>query len=179
MSKLTEVLSRPATIILTSRVDARYLATLARFWTDKGNQLRSTSELVRLSVEAFAELLVVNNSAEFIQTQADAQEILERMGLDIKATNPRNMAKALQSEDFSLDSLTTTVRPDAGHQRTTKARPAGAGGSPIHSQALANLERVIADDLATRITDAQGRTEDFKSHMGITPKSSTEGGERK
>ena len=51
MSKLQSITSRPATISLSTRMDARHLATLARFWSDNGSIPSSTSELARPSQE--------------------------------------------------------------------------------------------------------------------------------
>ena len=79
--KLAETQSRPPTIHFTSRCDARHLATLALMWQTRGEMPRSNSELVRLSLETFVEILVTSGQAEFVPTQGEAQEILGSLGL--------------------------------------------------------------------------------------------------
>lgn len=166
MTKLSEVKSRLATITLTSRVDARYLATLALYWASVGETPSSISELVRLSMESFAELLTLSGKAEFPQTQEEAIAVLDRMSLKIQKLNPRNMANAMIADGISLDSLTTSLQPIAA---LTSSKIKGRG--PAHQMALANLESLMSKELQERVEDANGRTEEFKKSLGIIPES--------
>jgi len=170
MSKLSEVKNRLATLTLTSRVDARYLATLALYWASVGETPSSLSELVRLSMESFAELLTLNGKAEFPQTQEEAVAVLERMSLKVQKINPQNMAKAMIAEGVSLDSLTTSLQP-ASALTTPKVK----GRGPSHQVALANLESLMSRELQDRVEEANGRTEEFKKSLGIIPEVTQDG----
>ena len=177
MSKLSEVKNRPATLTLTSRVDARYLATLALYWNSVGETPSSISELIRLSMESFAELLTLSGKADFPQTQEEAIAVLDRMSLKVQKINPRNMATAMIAEGMSLDSLTTSLQPSAA--LTT---PKTKVSKPVHQVALANLEgRMMAnlenrmsEELQERMAESNERTEEFKKSLGIIPEQAKE-----
>lgn len=172
MGKLSNVKARKATIVFTSRCDARYLATLVNFWASVGENPRSASELVRLCTEAFAELLITNKRTEFVQTQEDAFEILERSGLmtkKMRSLNKKNLMDVMQAEDTSLDSLTQSVDPAASHKRTISKRPVAPDG-PEHQAVLGEVERMLDEDLKSRTQEAQNNTEEFKKGLGMIPK---------
>jgi len=96
--KLAETQSRPPTLAFTSRCDARHLATLALMWQGEGEMPRSVSELVRLSLETFVEILVSSNKCTFISTQGEAQEVLGGMGLLGKGILRQNLVRAISRE---------------------------------------------------------------------------------
>lgn len=102
--KLVETQSRIPTLHFTSRCDARHLATLALMWQERGEIPRSTSELVRLSLETFVEILVQNGQTTFVPTQSQAQEILGSIGLLGKNILKRNLVEAITKEG-NLSSL--------------------------------------------------------------------------
>lgn len=163
MSKLNQLSARPPTIILTSRVDARYLATLVQFWRGQGELPRSTSELVRLSLESFAEFLTLNNKAEFVQTHEAAFEILQNTGLMVKKINPKNVAKALISEGASM-SFTQPQPVDPIHSTQTKSKPISSS-NPELDLAKTRLNEALSEDLQSQVADANSRTEEFKKHI--------------
>lgn len=127
MSKLDQLNSRPPTLALSTRIDARHLATLARLWSQQGESPRSTSELVRLSLETFAEVLVTSGQVEFVQTQAEAQEVLGGMGLLGRSQLKRNLVEAIVREGNINDSISYSgnegVGKPLGHSRITKDDP--------------------------------------------------------
>ena len=96
--KLESMGGVPPTLAFTSRCDARHLATLASLWTQMGQHPRSTSELVRLSLETLSEMMVLANRVEFVQTQGEAQEILGSMGLIGKGLLRKNLVEAIVRE---------------------------------------------------------------------------------
>ena len=161
MSKLSQTLKRPATLVLTTRIDARYLATLALYWNSKGESPTSVSELARLCMESFSELLTVNNQVTFVPTQEEALEILDRMNLAVKRINPKNLALAMQTEGMSLDSLSTFLDPN----KVVKNTGIQTSG-PSHEMALAGLESRLLDQ---RVAEAQNRTKEFKDSLGMIP----------
>lgn len=164
MSKLTELKQRPATIAISSRLDMRYLATLAKFWHGKGERVNSISELTRLSIETLSELLVVNHQVEFISTHSDAVATLERLGLiskDGSRTNPKNFQQALIKEDLNFNSL-TTFQPLS--PPSTPSTPKSTNtNNPELTIAQATLENMINEDLTTRANQAKERTKEFKT----------------
>ena len=165
--KLTELLNRPATHVLTTRVDGRYLATLASFWYQRGERIRSSSELIRLSLEAFAELLVTNQQVEFVSTHSAAVDILDRLGMSTKeGTNKTALARALASEDssISLSSLTIAKNP---LQSTKIKGESFTQSNPSVQMAQTLLERSIEEELITRVIDANARSAEFRESLGI------------
>ncbi len=164
--KLNQVLKNPATVVLTSRVDLRQLATLAKFWNDQGERPKSTSELVRLCLESFSEFLVLTQKAEFVQTQSDAKAIMEGLGLRVKKFNPRNMAEALAREVDVFDRVINPAPPDEGHQRTVRERPVGKD-APELEQARRVMEGILDEADATRVREAKECTQEFKDAMKV------------
>lgn len=116
MSKLDQLNSRPPTLALSTRIDARHLATLARLWSQQGESPRSTSELVRLSLETFAEVLVTSGQVEFVQTQAEAQEVLGGMGLLGRSQLKRNLVEAIVREG----NINEALSPAQNSQSTSR-----------------------------------------------------------
>ena len=172
MSKLNEIKSRPATIVFTSRCDARYLATLLNFWTDSGEKIGSASELVRLSIESFAEFLAHNGKTQMVQTHADALQIIELSGLMTKkmsGMNAKNRMLAMQLEDSKFDSLEGAWDPQKGHKKTIKSKPV-SNIDPDLTQAQKKLEEALEEDKQERIDKAKENTQNFKDEMGIIPK---------
>jgi len=170
--KLAALAARPATIVLTTQLDARYLATLALFWHNQGEQCASMSQLIRLSTESLCDLLVSDGHAEFVQTQEAALEIIERLGLKIKKTLGKNLASALLKEDGGsgdfLTRLTKTRKVAPKHEALQREHPISQD-SPDFLHALADLEAASAEELSERVKLAQSKTEDFKTHLGIIP----------
>lgn len=116
MSKLDQLNSRPPTLALSTRIDARHLATLARLWSQQGESPRSTSELVRLSLETFAEVLVTSGQVEFVQTQAEAQEVLGNLGLLGRSQLKRNLVQAIVREG----NINEALSPSQNSQPSTR-----------------------------------------------------------
>lgn len=167
MTKLSTTLSRPPTIVVTTRVDARYLATLAMFWHTSGEHPRTTSELLRLSLESFATLLIENKLADFITTQSDASEVLTRLGLEGKPI-PKNLTLALRKEASPFDFsplLSPSIVPNASALRRRATSPS-LTPEEITS-ALAQMEEKMLLSISTqeRSNDIEG----FKQHLGIIP----------
>lgn len=123
VSKLDQLNSRPPTLALSTRVDARHLATLSRLWSQQGESPRSTSELVRLSLETFAEVLVTSGQVEFVQTQGEAQEILGNLGLLGKSQLKRNLVQAIVREGNINEAISSTQSQPQPRGSFTKDDP--------------------------------------------------------
>jgi hypothetical protein len=154
VSKLTNLNTRPATHTLTTRVDARYLATLIRYWHKQGLLPRSSSELIRLSIETFTEILTLNNEIGFVDLYTDAVEIIENAGFNVK-TNPRNVAKALVADGLSLATPEKVI--DQSYQETRKTKP------------ISSLEEsAIAEEFKKRLKE---RDQNLVENIGEPPDS--------
>lgn len=159
--KLAEIQSRPATLAFTSRCDARHLATLALLWQSKGELPRSTSELVRLSIETFVEVLVTSGQISLVPTQEEAQEILGEMGLLGKGIQRRNLVEALVKEgNFS------TMNSSPSHRSSRLAHD-----SPEVLQAVKKLEESLAgpDGIEKFVKDKSFALQDIKDMLKSTP----------
>ena len=170
MNKLDEVRSRPATVVFNSRMDARHLATLLAFWHSKDEKPTSVSELVRLSLESFTDLLVTNKMTSMVQTHVVALEMFERAGIvnqKMKTLNQKNLMKALSNENLNMDSL-SGVDPMGPH----KLEPKPAVENSDYNLALASLEKNLSGEVKERTVEAQERTDDFKKTMGVIPEES-------
>lgn len=162
MSKIDQLNSRPPTHVLTTRIDGRYLATLIRFWHKQGELPRSLSELCRLSLESFAEFLILTNKIDFVQSHEDAAEILASTGMSIKRVNPRNLAQALAAEGATF--IPSAPAIDSKHRRRVAENPVSQD-NPELTAAQAALDSFIEEDLKNRVKDAQSRTQQFKDNM--------------
>lgn len=150
--KLSEIRSRPATVRLSTRCDARYLATLVLFYKNQNSIPKSTSELVRLVLESFAQLLVHTGKVDFVQNHRDALEILERSSLNPESINPQNLAKALVAEGISTDDI-PSFQIDSSHRRT-KASSKISHDNPIFKAAH--------DALEDHLSNIGDKNEEFK-----------------
>jgi hypothetical protein len=174
MSKMSELVQRPATHTFTSRCDGRHLATLARFWHTQGEHPRSTSELVRLTLEAFSELLSSKGLVEFITSHQDALEALERLGLNT-GVNRSALAEVLSAED-----LASGISPDPFHSAKIRRAREGVVTSkdPTLKEAQARLEQMLREQsdkgLINRAEEAKHRTDEFKKLLQSQPESKEE-----
>jgi hypothetical protein len=159
MSKIDELNTRPPTHVYTTRVDIRYLATLIRFWHSRGELPRSISELNRLSLETFIELLVQNHKVDMVDLINDAEEIIQRTGFNLRKI-PRNITEALIKENFELEPVSPII--DASHKRTRLERPVSSMDT---KRAQTILESTLQTDLEQRIKDEQARTEEFRCQL--------------
>lgn len=168
MGKIDEVLSRPATVVFNSRADARYLATALAFWHELGEKPRSVSELVRVTMETFVDLMISNNKAKMVASQDIAFEMFERAGIlnqKMRELNQKNLRTAIVNENVNLSAI-KGVDP-LGHHKLT---PAQVGKGSDLSAAVAALESNMEVGMDERVSDAQGRTQEFKKSMGVVPK---------
>lgn len=92
--KTEDLNRRRPTLSLSTRVDCRYLATLALYYSNCGDLPRSSSELIRLAVETLTEVLVLNNKVSLIEDHDGAMKILREFGfIDTKHILKLNLAK--------------------------------------------------------------------------------------
>ena len=94
------VLKRPASAVYSSRLDIRTVATLAKYWQSKGYVAPSVSQLMRLSIEAFADILDQNLCVEKEESAQEAQLYLEEIGIfkSLSSRNRNTLIKQIQTE---------------------------------------------------------------------------------
>lgn len=115
MSKLDFLATqRPTTFSSTVRMDIRTVATLLTFWRQQGEPLRSITEVVRLSVETFRDVVAKKHPEMEVLETATAVRLLQESGLvDPLAAGRRNrgnLAEQLQLEDSVLEGIEPTQR---------------------------------------------------------------------
>lgn len=140
-NKLAETRSRPATIKLSTRTDARYLATAVLFYHSNNTTPKSISELVRLSFESFVQFLIQTDKVSFVQTHEDAFQILENSGLKPDSINPKNLVQALLNEGHDISDLTSSPI-DLSHRHTVKNTPVSSS-DPKFKQAQDKLAETL------------------------------------
>ena len=90
--------SKPRTIVINSRCDIRSVATLHRFWQGKGYANLNMSQLIRLSVDHFADVLVANELVEPFNYSAEALAYVEETRLKHPGGNHELLVKQIQRE---------------------------------------------------------------------------------
>ena len=153
MTTLTDLTITPATHTYTTRVDCRHLATLAMFWHSQSQSPRSSSELLRLSIEALSTSLVNSGQVEFIENLDIAIETLHRFGFKGKP-QPRN----LQALQLQIGKVSGGLDPTS-LARLHNQRAEGHISPLEHSVALAEFE----SRLLTRSETDEKQVEDFKN----------------
>ena len=126
---------------------------------------KSVSELVRLSIESFAEFLSLNNHITMVQKHSDALEIIKATGFNISKINPKHLASALSEEGATMSFL-STPDPAKSHKETVKANPASNVDLDVARTILDNLEKTAKESQLAR---AQENTEEFKKGLGMIP----------
>jgi len=120
MNKTDEIKStRPTSIAFTSRCDIKSLATLAYFWRDKGEPARSVSELVRMSLETFRDVVLKQWPQYEIKEVTDALSILNRSNLTTGHRNRATLLKEMQIDEMVAEGLD----PAYVSKQRTKAVP--------------------------------------------------------
>jgi hypothetical protein len=97
-SQFEKMLHKPRTIAISSRLDARTLASLDSFWKSQSQIPRSTSELVRVSLEYFSELLQFKQLTTHFATQESALEYLSNTSLTFKTQKDKLTTELLDAD---------------------------------------------------------------------------------
>lgn len=94
-------MSQP-TAVYSTRTDLRVLASLVHYWNSKGLTPHSASEVHRMSIELFVEILQERGLTRRYSSTMEARNFLERLGI-LKSLSPRNQStliKQLQKEEL-------------------------------------------------------------------------------
>ncbi len=170
MSKIDDIQrDRKRTIATTYRGDIRTIATLLTFWRQKGESPSSLVSLVRLSIEAFKEMIVDKHPEYEFTSTASATELLDRVGLlDLSKSRPNlhNLIKELSMEsivDKGLDPVKTAVS-----KGDTRREALGPYASEQERDSLAKeLERSLEPDV---LIVREEELKEEKDGLGEKPK---------
>lgn len=157
MTNLTTLSQNPATHTYTTRVDCRHLAALALYWNSKGERPRSSSELIRLSLEALASALYQGGEVSFISDLDVAIETLSRFGLSGKP-----IGRNLQDVRLNIARLAEGVQPE-GLARLHNQKAAGTISPVEHAAALAEFESRLLDHADRDEVQVQQFKDSFKT----------------
>uniref|UniRef100_A0A6M3K8K9 Uncharacterized protein n=1 Tax=viral metagenome TaxID=1070528 RepID=A0A6M3K8K9_9ZZZZ len=167
MSNMDHLLAkRPTTVVLTTRCDMRTLASLALWWREQGDSPRSTSELVRISLEMFADIVLKKYSRLEVEKTDDAEEILARCGMRIRKKNRRHVLEQLQLEDQLLSSRPSPTyvtdkrkleRPFAPTQRQLEILQATIEKGDLSEEELLRKRQEIEKEQYLELDDALSR----------------------
>lgn len=101
---------RPHTALITSRYDAKALATIVKFYHSQGVHIQNKSTLPTQIIYDFEKILIMNNMVEpFTDTQV-AKQYLETLGMDVVAKSV-TLAYLKQLEVESIVSERPNIDP--------------------------------------------------------------------
>lgn len=141
MSKMDSINSdKPKTLATTLRWDVRTAATLILCWEELGEPINSISQLSRLSIETFAEMLTAKKFPHLVvASSVEAGQILKAKGLlDPEARGRkqrRSYVKQLELEDALLH-----------------------GPDPSAPVKRANVGKKVSDNFVKRATEVLNET---------------------
>lgn len=116
---MNELLNKPTTAVYSTRADIRTISALAEYFIEQGVQPRSISELHRLAIEAFAQMLINHGIVKEQTSTNDAKNYLEKVGL-FTTLSPRNrstLLKQIQKETLISEGIDPSYVQKKG-QRT-------------------------------------------------------------
>jgi hypothetical protein len=100
-------LNKPTTAVYSTRADIRTLAALAEYWIGQGEVPSSISELHRLSLEVFVQLLQSKGLVKTWSSTGEAKRYLDSLNLS-RTLSPRNrqsLIRQMQKEDLELEGI--------------------------------------------------------------------------
>ena len=104
---------RKSTFATTYRGDIRTIATLALFWRDRGEVVKSANGVLRLSIEGLKELVVDKNPEYEVGTTTMAVRILEEFGIidmEKDRKNKPTLIGELSMESLMLEGIPVTEK---------------------------------------------------------------------
>lgn len=139
---------RPTTILINSRCDMRSIAVLHQFWSKELGNL-NMSQVLRFSIDQFAEVLVKNDLATECKSTSEAKAYLESVKFSFPSGLHRNLAKQIQketllSDGFSPDYATnpkTLVEQARAHMRKGKQNTKRAESPETEAEAIKRRQK--------------------------------------
>lgn len=144
--------------LIQARVMSTTLATVARFFTTKGQMLPSRSFLMRLVLEEFEGILIKGGHAERVTSITDAREILTRLGLgDLNPSGRggRNYMEEMQREVYDYEGWDVKELESRRTKADVEAELDKITGDPaLLKEVLTDAQRLI-----TSKQEARSKTE--------------------
>jgi hypothetical protein len=111
-------LNKPTTAVYSTRADIRTLAALVEYWIGQGENPSSISELHRLSLEVFVQLLQSKGMVKTWSSTSEAKRYLDSLNLSksLSSRNQQALIKQMQKEDLELEGISL----DYMKRKTTK-----------------------------------------------------------
>jgi hypothetical protein len=101
--------NRTKTIIATTRCDIRSACELARYFELKGHRVETLGSLFRLSIEAFAELIVQHEPSLQCDSHSEGVIYLEKAGLYSVQGESNQRGKEHLIKELSLEKLSLSM----------------------------------------------------------------------
>lgn len=160
--------SRPRTIVINSRCDIRSVATLHRFWQGKGYANLNMSQLIRLSVDHFADVLVANELVEPFNYSAEALAYVEETRLKHPGGNHELLVKQIQRETL-LDEGFGTEYVDAP-VRSLYGKPKVKVKKSLIEQARELMTKTKNEETLTEAVERREKEQqETKNQLGKLP----------
>ena len=97
-SQQEDRIDRPKTAVIGTRVDARSLAVIAKFFHDKLILPSTKSALVSMVIEGYKRIIIDNEWGEDIQYTDEALAVLRKLGFTFGEKGKRARARQMQYE---------------------------------------------------------------------------------
>lgn len=102
--KLTEDKKIPRTFVVQGRVDARALATIAKYFANRGIAVKNRGHLLRQSLEVFAAILSSQDSKLAFNDTERALDFLKRLHIHSVGNTTKQIAQQIRVETIDFDS---------------------------------------------------------------------------
>ena len=154
---------KPKTIVINGRCDIRSIATLHRHYFNMAEGNLNMSQLVRRSLDTYAEVLVANKICKPFKSTIDAKRYLDQVRMNIPQRNQRNLIEQIQRETLLEDQFSSSYvdNPRRALRPRTKVEPS-----------LVEKARGImssTEKLGDAVERRERELEETKKQLGVIP----------
>ena len=154
---------KPKTIVINGRCDIRSIATLHRHYFNMAEGNLNMSQLVRRSLDTYAEVLVTNKICKPFTSTIDAKRYLDQVRMNIPQRNQRNLIEQIQRETLLEDQFSSSYvdNPRVALRPRTKVE-----------QSLVEKARGImssTEKLGDAVERRERELEETKKQLGVIP----------
>ncbi len=114
--------NKPPTAVYSTRADIRTIAALVEYWIGQGESPKSISEVHRLSLELFVQLLQSKGLVKTWSSTAEAKSYLDSLNLSgsLSPRNKHSLIKQMQLEDLILEGISPEYLKKKGLKTVAK-----------------------------------------------------------
>ena len=154
---------KPKTIVINGRCDIRSIATLHRHYFNMAEGNLNMSQLVRRSLDTYAEVLVTNKICKPFTSTIDAKVYLDQVRMNIPQRNQRNLVEQIQRETLLEDQFSPSYvdNPRRALRSRTKVEPSLVE----KARGILNGPEKLDDAVERR----ENELEEMKNQMGVIP----------